>query len=502
MSANNYFKLENHFRKISSLTHVYSMVSWDEAVNMPKGGGERRGQAMADTMSFIHDLQTAPEVLDWIEEAEEKEQTSLNEWQQRNLAEIKRTVSKARAVSSDLVNAKGIATARCQQKWRSLRAENNWKDFLPELTEVFEISKKIAIQRSEITRKSPYDSLIETFDPGLDQEKINKAFDPLKQFLPSLIQQCVENQKSKKIIAPKGSYPIEKQKALGLEIMKSVGFDFNHGRLDISHHPFCGGDPADVRITTRYDEKDFTSSLMGVIHETGHASYEQGLPKEWANQPVGKARGMSIHEGQSLLFEMQMSRSESFLKFSHPLMKKYLGDCGDGDDFWDLKNINALSKKVEPGLIRVDADEVTYPAHILLRYEAEKKMFSGDLLPEDLPEFWNQQMQELLALDTKGNFKDGCMQDMHWSAGAFGYFPSYTLGAMTAAQLFKTATDKNPSILSDIESGRFETLLSWLKKNVWSQGSKMETDALLTYATGEPLNPKFFEEHLKNRYLG
>jgi carboxypeptidase Taq len=290
---------------------------------------------------------------------------------------------------------------------------------------------------------------------------------------------------------------VAQQRALGLKLMGSMGFEFERGRLDVSHHPFCGGSPDDVRITTRYDESDFTSSLMGVIHETGHALYEMGLPQEWRAQPVGNARGMSVHESQSLLMEMQACRSRPFIDYVAPIAREIFGGEGEA---WGAENFRRLYTKVERSLIRVDADEVTYPAHVILRYRLERAMLSGDLEIPDLPGAWNDGMRELVGI-VPDDYRDGCLQDIHWMDGTFGYFPTYTLGAMTAAQLFEAATTAVPGILDGIGRGDFAPLLGWLRDNVHRWGSFHSTDELLVEATGKPLDAEVFRRHLERRYL-
>ncbi len=275
------------------------------------------------------------------------------------------------------------------------------------------------------------------------------------------------------------------------------GLQFNHGRLDISHHPFCGGVPDDVRITTRYDEKDFASALMAVLHETGHALYERGLPSEWRLQPVGQARGMAMHESQSLLVEMQACRSPEFLSFLAPLAKAAFG--GDGPE-WEVENLHRLWTHVKPDFIRVDADEVTYPAHIILRYRLERQLLEGAMELDALPEAWNEGMASLLGIRPPDD-RLGCLQDIHWFFGAWGYFPTYTLGAMTAAQLFETAWQALPDLSDQLAAGDFASLMAWLRDAVHSQGSKLSGDALLRSATGRSLDPEVFKAHLTRRYL-
>lgn len=279
--------------------------------------------------------------------------------------------------------------------------------------------------------------------------------------------------------------------------MRAVGFDFERGRLDVSLHPFCGGATDDVRITTRYDEDDCMRALMGVLHETGHALYEQGRPSAWRHQPVGSARGMSLHESQSLLVEMQACRSREFCEFLAPVLRSEFHGEGPA---WEAENLHRLATRVEPGFIRVDADEVTYPAHILLRYELETAMIVGDLAVADLPAAFNDGMKRLLGLDVP-NDRLGCLQDIHWPGGAFGYFPTYTLGALAAAQLFAAACERHPGIPDALARGDFSELRGWLRENVHAKASFLETDELLVEATGRPLGAEAFLRHLDRRYL-
>ena len=280
--------------------------------------------------------------------------------------------------------------------------------------------------------------------------------------------------------------------------MKLLGFDFEAGRLDESAHPFCGGVPEDVRMTTRYRDDSFLQSLTGTIHETGHGRYEQNLPREWLGLPVARARSMGLHESQSLSFEMQLAAHPGFAGLLQPLVERHLGhQRGFAAD-----NLHKLMTRVAPGYIRVDADEVTYPAHVILRYEIERPLIEGEIEVEDIPALWDRKMQELLGLDTRGNYKDGCMQDVHWGCGLFGYFPCYTLGAMYAAQWFATMRRERPTLDEEIARGELAPVFDWLKDRIWSQGSRWETPELVRRASGEALAPAHFRRHLETRYLG
>jgi carboxypeptidase Taq len=296
---------------------------------------------------------------------------------------------------------------------------------------------------------------------------------------------------------PAGPFPVERQRALGTRLMAQLGFDFRRGRLDVSLHPFCGGTIDDVRITTRYDESDFSSALMGVLHETGHALYDFGLPARWRRQPVGRARGMSLHESQSLLIEMQACRSHEFMAWLAPQLHETFGGPASQ---WQPENLWKSYNRVERGLIRVDADEVTYPAHVILRYRLEQAMIAGDLAIAELPGAWNDGMRRLLGVVPPDD-RQGCLQDIHWFDGAFGYFPTYTLGAMTAAQLFDAAREADPGIPQAIGRGDFAPLLAWLRTNVHGKGSSLSSREIVAGATGRPLDAGVFKRHLKTRYL-
>jgi carboxypeptidase Taq len=358
--------------------------------------------------------------------------------------------------------------------------------------------RETAAAKAEALGLDPYDALLDAYEPGGRQAEIDPLFEDLEAFLPEFLGRVLENQARRPApVLPPGPFPIAGQRALAHEMMAALGFDFDHGRLDESRHPFCGGVPEDVRITTRYDENDFTSSLMAVLHETGHALYERGLPPAWRHQPIGLARSMSIHESQSLLIEMQVCRSRPFLAFAAPLIGRAFGGAGEA---WDEDNLYRLLTRVEPGLIRVDADEVTYPAHVIVRYRLEKAIIGGTMEAADIPAAWNEGMKGLLGITPPGD-GDGCLQDIHWYDGAWGYFPTYTLGAIAAAQIFAAAKSADGTITTEIAKGDFKPLLAWLGDAIHAKGSVLPVPELLTQATGRPLDAGVFKTHLEDRYL-
>ncbi|MEX0942051.1 MAG: carboxypeptidase M32 [Pseudomonadales bacterium] len=493
-----YKQLHEHFSQIYDLRHVEAITSWDEASMMPVGGGEVRGRALSTLSVVIHNLLADP-ALDGLMDAAAKE--DLTDWQEANVREMARQILAETSLPSDLVKRMGLATAKSEQAWRVHRAVNNWDAMQPLLTEVVSLYREKSQVLGEALGCSPYNALLDGYEPGATTEKVDAVFSDLKSFLPGFVNEVVEKQSGEELLPIAGDFSIERQRSLGIAVMSALGFDFDHGRLDVSHHPFCGGVPDDVRITTRYNTGNFVESLMAVIHETGHALYEQGLPQDWRDQPVGEALSSGTHESQSLLMEMQACRTEAFLKFLAPMAQRAFLGSQSNDPAWSVDNLYRHYTRVEKSLIRVDADEVTYPLHVILRYEIEKALIEGELEVAELPDAWDEGMRTLLELDTIGNFKDGCLQDVHWPAGLFGYFPTYTLGAMTAAQLFASATAELGTIYQDIGEGRFENLLAWLRSNVHSKGKFLSYDDLMLEATGSGLDASWFKRHVRQRYL-
>lgn len=494
-SVSAFENLKAHFQTISNFNHLSAICGWDAASMMPAGGNEARSNAMAELSVHIHKLMTLPQLSDWFAQAD---QESLQGDNPAVLRELKRQWQQSNLLPEKLVQAKSLAGSKCEHAWRTQRKENDWQGFEKNWAEVVKLSQEEAQIRADATGLSPYDAMLDIYEPGTKTESLNQLFDNVKTWLPELIDQVIDKQSSESFIEPSGQFDTAQQKALGLEVMKLLKFDFNHGRLDESIHPFCGGVPSDVRITTRYDENEFVQSLMGIVHETGHARYEQGLPKTLAGLPAGEARSMGIHESQSLFFEMQVGRSDAFIKHLSAMAGSTFK--GHNPELFAFDNFQKLYTRVKKDFIRVDADELTYPAHVILRYEIERDLINGDIKHTDVPELWDSKMQQYLGLSTQGNFTNGCMQDIHWTDGAFGYFPSYTLGAMYAAQ-FMAAMKKTVDVDAAIASGDLSPIFSWLSENIWSKGSLLTTDELVKSATGETLNAQFFQEHLRNRYL-
>ena len=490
-------KLDETCRRLEALEHALAILGADEATHMAVGGGEKRAEALGVLTGMYHRQATAPEIADWLDTADTE---ARNGDQAAALRELRRQYTNMTCLPPEFVERQTRARLRAEQLWRALRPSNDWAGFLPALGGIIDLVREEAALRADALGLDPYDALMEQYDPGNRAADIAPIFCELKAFLRGFVPEALAAQEQRLAKAPmrplSGNYPIEKQRELGLAIVGAVGFDLNHGSLSVSHHPFCGGVPTDVRITTRYRTSSFLPALMGVLHETGHALYEQNLPKEWSHWPLGKARGMAIHESQSLFVEMQLVRNAAFWRWALPIVERHLGES------WNVDDILAHVLRVERGLIRVDADEVTYPLHVILRFELERDLVAGRLRATDIPEAWDAKMRDYLGLSTAGDFRDGPMQDVHWPGGAFGYFPSYTLGAMMAAQQAAALRREHPAFEDDIARGNFDAINDWRRRNIWSQGSRWSTPDLLRRATAEELNAAYFIDHLKARYGG
>lgn len=493
-------KLDELGHKLESLEHALSMLRVDEAVQMPAGGGEKRAEAVATLAGMLHEQATDPRIADWIGAARAE---VLDDDQQAALREFERQYTNMTCLPSDFVRRQTEATMRSEQMWRELRPRGDWASFQPALEGVVNLVREEAALRAGVLKLDPYDALMEQYDPGNRAADVAPVFATLKAFLKDFVPEALASQEEKLARAPlkplRAPFPIDKQRELGLAMMAALGFDLMHGRLDVSHHPFCGGVPSDVRITTRYSTADFLKALMGVLHETGHALYEQGLPAAWSHWPLGKARGMAIHESQSLFLEKQVARSPEFWEWAFPHVRTHLGDAAlEG---FSLDDVLAHVHLIERGLIRVDADEATYPLHVILRFELEQQLVAGKLEVADIPEAWDAMMTEYLGLSTIDSPQDGPMQDVHWPGGAFGYFPSYTLGALIAAQQWSALEQQIPDAREQMRKGDFAAINGWRRDRIWSEGSRWSTPELLERATGEALNPQHFMDHLKRRYL-
>ena len=491
-----YDRLTARSARIATLNEAAAMLGWDAAAMMPAGGGAARGDQLAVLAGLAHGLATAQEVAEELAAAEAE--APSDPWQAANLRLLRHAHIRATAVPSDLVEAQARANSACEKIWREARRTADFALVRPHLQEVLNLVRQQAAALAPALGLSPYDALMDGFQRGIGAADVSPVFADYEGFLRDALPK-VEAAQARRgaAVRPRGPFPAETQEALCRRLSERAGLEPSHSRLDRSTHPFCGGTPTDVRITTRYKEDDFSTALLGVLHETGHALYERGLPAAFARQPVGEAAGMAAHESQSLIIEMQACRSDAFLSWLGPQL---LAAFGGDPVAYAPDNLARLWRHVERGFIRVDADEMTYPAHIILRFRLEQALIGGDLAVADLPGAWNDGLRALLGIVPPDDAR-GCLQDIHWYDGAFGYFPSYTLGAMAAAQLMAAARRAVPGLDAALAQGDLAPLVGWLRAKVHGVGSLLGFNDLLRAATGKPLDPSAFEAHLTARYL-
>ena len=492
-----YQSLQATFKRLNYLDHASTILSWDQMVMMPNGGVSARSEALAELVVIRHELLASDAVLEAIIKCEQHAE-SLTGGECRSVQAMREAYQDVNCLPPELVKAQVLAGSRCEHGWRSQRESNDWAGFQKNFTEVVALAREEASIRQSVTSAStPYDSLLDLHCRGDSSELIDQVFGELKVALPSMIDAAIERQSSATRMKAK-HYPVAEQTPLSHALMSALGFDFNAGRLDVSAHPFSTGVRGDQRITTRYDESTFLDALLATAHETGHASYEAGLPESWAGLPVGGHRNMCIHESQSLMFEKMVTLSDSFLHHLHQLVNAHLSAAKDVS----YDSLKQEARRVSKSFIRVEADELTYPIHVALRFDIERDLINGKMESAHIPEAWDAAMQAGLGVSTTGNYKDGCLQDIHWTDGTFGYFPSYTMGAVNSAQLFQALVKANPDWEDKFKVGDIGFVRAWLSDNIWSHGSHLTSQELIERATGEGTNSKSLLNHLTARYLG
>ena len=500
MKINFYKELEKKWKEICLIHDAMGILEWDKSTMMPEGSYEERTEQLTNLNVLSHKMTIDKQFYGYIKKSEKLKK--LNSWERKNLKLIKKLYIRNNVLDAKLLRKISKAESSCEMQWRKSKSKSDFKSLIPKLEEVIKLTKIKAKIHSSVFKCSLYDAQLDHYEMGLKSDKIDVIFDQLISFLPDLLKEVLNFQKKKKKIIPlkKDLFPDlpEILERMNKKFMGALGFNFLYGRLDVSAHPFCGGTYRDVRITTRY-EKNYFDSLMAVLHETGHAFYNLGTPEKWKYQAVGEPLGMAVHESQSLFWEMQVCRSYEFLKFAMSIFEKWGGlEINKKEN--NAENFYKIFTKVKPSFIRVNADEVTYPLHVILRYKIEKELIEGNMKVKDIPKVWNMYMKKYLGITPKNNL-EGCLQDTHWFDGTFGYFPTYTLGALYAAQFFAKAKKQIPSLSNEIAKGKFTKLLKWLRDNIHQKGSLYTSDELIKKVTGEKLNIEYFKNHLVERYL-
>jgi carboxypeptidase Taq len=497
MSLTPYAQLEQEWKRLHAFRGALSLLRWDAAVMMPRGSAEVRGEQLAALETEYHTLLTAPKITRLLDRAQANA-AGLEDWQVANLRAMRRQRDHAIATPVSLISRLAKATARAESHWIEARRENDFVRFAPHLEEVLHLVRDKSQLLGQALNLAPYDALLDEFGPGLTTGDIDAIFKALSRRLPGMIRDALAAQEARVVLPITGRFTSSRQRALVVEVMKAMGFPFDRGRLDESEHPFTEGVPGDIRVTTRFDPADPFTGLLGALHETGHAMYDLGMPTAWRDQPVGRDRGMALEESQSLLLEMIVGRSHAFTRYLQPLLLRHFQVSGAE---WEVDNLHRLLTRVRRGLIRVDADEMTYPLHIMHRYDLEKRLLANSLAVRDLPDAWNTAMEQRFGA-RPANFAEGCLQDVHWALGSFGYFPSYALGAVIAAQLWESLRASLPEVEEQVAGGEFGGLFGWLREHVHGLGAKVLVKELVQQSTGQPLGATAFLRYLDARYLG
>ena len=497
LTPSSYDQLCKAARDISLLHGASAVLSWDQETYMPEKGVEHRSRILAHLSGEAHERLTSKRFGKLLEQAEKQVKGAAKTSIARsNVTLLRREFERATRLTKKLVEENSKAISLGQAAWAKARAESNFAGFAPHLEKLVGLAQEIAERWGG--KNEPYDALLEQHERGITAEEVFALFTALRPHVAKIAQEAVARSKAE---APPekamlGNCPIEKQQTLNREVAESVGFDFQAGRIDTTAHPFCSGfGPGDVRLTTRYDKRDFLSSLFGVLHEAGHGMYEQGLAeKEWG-LPSGTAVSLGIHESQSRLWENHVGRSRSFWEKWYPRAKSLFPHLKKLKLEQFLLGVN----RAEFSFIRVEADEATYDLHIMLRFALERKLFSGTLKVSEVPDAWNAEFEKSFGR-TPPDAARGCLQDIHWSMGGFGYFPTYTLGNLNAAQLFSAAMKKG-AIRKAADKAEYAPLLGWLRENVHAPGSTLSPAQLMEHATGKSTSTAPYLKHLRARFL-
>lgn len=497
MSSNaTYEKLCKHIRETALLKSTQGLLEWDERTKMPPLAGPYRAEQMAYLSGLVHQRETAPELGEWLTElADGPIVAEPHSDMETVIREMKRTFDKKTKLPKSLVEELTRVSILGQQAWVEARPKNDFASFRPLLERMIDLKRQEADAIGYDT--TPYDALLDDYEPGETAANVTRVLGNLRDQLVPLVARIADSGKTAPVTILKRHYPVDKQEEFGLRAANSIGFDFQAGRLDLTQHPFCSGSgPFDVRLTTHYNDHFFNSGFYSILHEAGHGIYEQGLRKENYGLPTGEAISLGIHESQSRSFENLVGRSRAFWEHFYPPLQQTFPEALSEvslDDFYFAVNDS------RPSLIRIEADEATYNLHILIRFELEQALIVGDLRVVDLPRAWNEKYEHYLSV-TPPNDADGCMQDVHWAAGLFGYFPTYSLGNLYASQFFEQARHDLGDLDSQFRKGEFKPLHDWLSENIYQHGQRYRANELVEKVTGKPLSHEPLMKHLEGKF--
>ena len=483
-------------RDVGLLDSIGGLLGWDQETMMPEGGAEYRARQLALLARYRHERFTAERTGELLEECESSMDVSADTVEAANLRALRHDYDRAVRLPSSLVEEIASTASHAQHEWMEARANNDFDRFRPTLEKTIELCRRKAECFGWAEDGEAWDALAEDYEPGCTAAGVAEVFGPLRSRLQVLLNEIRDSGVTIDDHLDRIELPRDQQMAMCRFISEELGFDFNRGRLDVSTHPFCGGSHCDdVRMTTRFHDAMMTDALGSTMHEAGHAIYEQGLRFDHVGTPMGSAVSLGIHESQSRMWENQVGRSEAFWEWCAPKLEQFFGSATAGTNPQSAyKTIN----RVQPGLIRVEADEATYNMHVMIRFELERGLLSGDLPVADIPGEWNRLYKEYLGV-TVPDDAHGCLQDIHWSMGALGYFPTYTLGNLYCAQFFETAMDALPGLADDFRVGRFERLRTWLNEEIHQHGRRYSPSELCVRVTGKELSADPLMRHLEGK---
>ena len=491
-----YETLIKHLKELHVLGSIGGIIGWDQETMMPPRAGELRAEQLAMLSSMCHERFTSNEIGDLLEALKAADESGeLTEEQAVNVRETRRSYERDKKLPTDLVEELARTRSLAQQKWAEARKESDFKKFQPLLEKTVDLKKQVAELYGY--EDDIYDALLDTYEPGMTVAQLDPMFAELRERTVKLVEAIVGTGTTSEVDALKRPHPLARQESFEREIAEAFGFKFDAGRLDLSAHPFCGGNaPNDVRMTTRRDENDPLSSLYSVMHETGHGLYGQGLEAKHSGTPMGSSISLGIHESQSRTWENLVGRSRQFWEFALPRFKAHFEGISEDLEF---DEVCFAANEVKPSLIRVEADEVTYNLHIILRFEIERDLMNGRVEVKELPEIWNTRMQDYLGL-TPPNDALGVMQDIHWSMGGIGYFPTYTLGNLYGAQFFEAVREALPDLDNQIVRGEFMPLREWLRENIHCHGKRYSATELIERVTGKPPSSEAFLTYIETKF--
>jgi carboxypeptidase Taq len=484
--------LKNHFAVVDDIGNATSLLGWDQNTKMPPGANTARGQIMATLGVLSHERVTDKRVGKWLKELDK---AKLSPVEGAMVRQTRRTYDRATKIPADFVETWAKQRSKAQAVWIEARQKNDFKLFVPELKKVFDLARRYADYLGY--KDHPYDALHDSYEVGSTVANVKKVFEPLRNKTVELVKAIQDSKKQNSDKVLHQAYDEGLQEQFAVDVVKTFGYDFNHGRLDRTVHPFAQGiSKYDVRITTRYSPNFVSMALFGTMHEAGHAIYEQGIADKYHRTPLGHSISLGIHESQSRMWENLVGRSKPFWTWAYPKLQETFSKQLKKVP---LETFYTAINKVSPSFIRVEADEVTYNLHVMVRFELELALLQGFLKVKDLPEAWNAKYQEYLGI-TPPNDAQGCLQDVHWSFGLIGYFPTYTLGNIMSVQLFEAAKKAHPSIEQDMTEGKFDKLFLWLRENVHTHGSRYLPQDLLKRATGSTLDSAPYIAYLNNKF--